>query len=179
VGIARRDGVVTMMTGVELREAVAVLRDEVLDTVQHGDHDPPGTEVFEIVLRALAAARRDSRPGSEPGFDLAIDDAVSRRLAWGHDEAAILADTERVFDRLVVATERAFRDPHDQMSVIEVAAAVASAVSRSVALAAIARAERARATRLREEMTQRQLKDVLERQTATIDRLEAELSREH
>jgi len=44
------------MSDVDLIEAVSVLRDEVLDTVEHGDRDPPGAEVFEALLRALSMA---------------------------------------------------------------------------------------------------------------------------
>jgi hypothetical protein len=80
-----------------------------------------------------------------------------------------------VFDRLVVAVERAFRDPADQMIVFESATLVSVTVARVVSLAAVARASRDRAARLREEMSQRQLKEVLEKQKATIERLEADL----
>lgn len=158
------------MSDVDLTEAVAVLRDEVLETVEHGDRGPPGTEVFDAVLRALTVGGE-----SVPGLDLALHDAVSRRLAWGDSEEVVLADAEMVFDRLVVAVERAFRDPADQMVVIEAATLVAGTVARVVSLAAVARASRDRATRLREEMAQRQLKEVLEKQKANIARLEAEL----
>jgi hypothetical protein len=81
-----------------------------------------------------------------------------------------------VFDRLMVSAERAFRDPDDQMVVIEAATQVAVMVSRVVAAAAIARATRDRGARMREETTQRQLRDVLEAQRATIERLERELA---
>lgn len=155
------------MTDVDMAEAVAVLRDEVLDTVEHGDRDPPGAEVFDAVLRALTVGGE-----SVPGLDLALHDAVSRRLAWGDSEEVVLADAEMVFDRLLVAVERAFRDPADQMVVIEAATLVAVTVARVVSLAAVARASRDRAARLREEMAQRQLKEVLEKQKATIASLE-------
>ncbi len=169
MGIPRHHPVVTM-SDVNLTEAVAVLRDEVLDTVEHGDRDPPGTEVFDAVLRALTVGGE-----SVPGLDLALHDAVSRRLAWGDSEESVLADAEMVFDRLVNAVERAFRDPADQMVVIEAATLVAVTVARVVSLAAVARASRDRAARLREEMAQRQLKDVLEKQKANIALLEREL----
>lgn len=161
------------MENAGLAKALQVLRDEVLDTVSHGDHDPPGTEVFEALLRALAI-------GGEfvPGLDLTLHDAVARRLAWGDSEEAVLADAELVFDRLLASVERAFREPLDQMVVIEAATQVASTVSRVVALAAVARAGRDRASRLREEAAQRQLKDVLEKQKAAIQRLEQELKQE-
>jgi hypothetical protein len=154
----------------ELTEQVAVLRDEVLDTVEHGDRDPPGTEVFDAVLRALTVGGE-----SVPGLDVALRDAVSRRLAWGDSEEVVLADAETVFDRLIVAVERAFRDPADQMVVIEAATLVAVTVTRVVALAAVARASRDRAARLREELAQRQLREVLEKQKAAVERLDSEL----
>jgi len=156
-----------------LAEAVRVLRDEVLDTVQHGDRDPPGAEVFEALLRALTIGGE-----SIPGLDLALHDAVARRLAWGDSEEAVLADAELVFDRLIVSVDRAFRDPADQMVVIEAATQVAVTVSRVVALAAVARAGRDRAAGMREEMSHQQLKEVLEKQKATIQRLEHELKQD-
>jgi hypothetical protein len=156
---------------VDLTEAIRVLRDEVLDTVRHGDRDPPGTEVFEALLRALAIGGE-----SVPGLDLTLHDAVARRLAWGDSEEEVLADAELVFDRLMVSVERAFRDVEDQMVVIEAATQVAVTVSRVVALAAVARASRDRAARTREEMAQDQLRDALDQQQATIQRLEHELA---
>jgi hypothetical protein len=161
------------MSDADMVESVFVLRDEVLDTVEHGDRDPPGAEVFEALLRALAIGGE-----SVPGLDLALHDSVSRRLAWGDSEESVLSDAEQVFDRLMIAVERAFRDPADQMVVIEAATLVAVTVARVVSLAAVARASRDRAARLREEMAQRQLKEVLEKQKATIVRLEAELKQD-
>jgi hypothetical protein len=158
------------MSELDLIEAVRALRDEVLDTVEHGDREPSGSEVFEALLRALSV-----RGESAPGVDLALYDAVARRLAWGDSEEAVLADAERIFDRLIVTAERALRAPEDQMVVIEAATQVAVTVSRVVALAAVAGAGRDRAARMREEMLQRQLKEVLEKQKATIQRLEREL----
>lgn len=162
------------MAGADLIEAVRVLRDEVLDTVQHGDRDPPGAEVFDAVLRALVVGGE-----SVPGLDLALHDAVARRLAWGDGEENVLADAEAVFDRLLVAAERAFRDPADQMVVAEAATLVAGTVARVVAHAAVARASRDRAARLREEMAQRQLREALDQQEATIGLLEDELRRDY
>jgi hypothetical protein len=155
------------MSDADMVEAVNVLRDEVLDTAEQGDRDPPGSEVFDALLRALAVGGE-----SVPGLDLALHDSISRRLAWGDSEESVLADAETVFDRVLVAVERAFRDPADQMVVMEAATLVAVTVSRVVALAAVARASRDRAARLREEMAQRQLREVLDKQKATIARLE-------
>jgi len=154
----------------DLVEAVSVLRDEVLETAEHGDRDPPGAEVFDALLRALSIGGE-----SVPGLDLTLHDSVSRRLAWGDSEEVVLSDAEMVFDRLMIATERAFRDPADQMVVIEAALQVAVTVARVVSLAAVARATRDRAARLREEMSQRQLEEVLEKQKANIARLEQDL----
>lgn len=155
------------MSDVDLIEAVSVLRDEVLDTAEQGDRDPPGAEVFDALLRALAIGG-----DSVPGLDIQLREAVSRRLAWGDSEEAVLADCEMVFDRLLVSVERAFHDPADRMVLVEAATQVAVTVSRVVSLAAVARASRDRAARLREEIAQRQLKEVLEKQRSSIVRLE-------
>ena len=153
----------------DIMESVGVLRDEVLATVEHGDRDPPGGEVFDALLDALAIGG-----DSAPGIDTALIEAVSRRLAWGDSEERLLGDAEAVFDRVMVAVDRAFRDPADRMVVIEAATLVAVTVARVVSQAALSRASRDRAARLREEMTQRQLTEVIERQKATIARLERE-----
>ncbi len=158
------------MSDVDLLESVRVLRDEVLDTVEFGDRDPPGSEFFEALLNALTIGGE-----SVPGLDLSLHDAVSRRLAWGDSEEAVLADSEAVFDRVMIAVERAFRDPADRMVVIEAATLVAATVARVVALAAVGRATRDKAARLREEMSQRQLKEVLDKQRSSIVRLEYEV----
>jgi len=157
---------------VDLGEAVRVLRDEVLATVEHGDRDPPGAEVFDAVLRTLAAGGE-----SVPGLDLALHDAVARRLAWGDSEEVVLSDAELVFDRLMIAVDRAFRDPADRMVAIEAATQVAATIARVVALAAVARASRDRAALLREALAQRQLREVLDKQRSSIVRLEREVRR--
>ena len=143
---------------VDLIEAVKVLRDDVLETLEHGDRDPPGAEVFDAVVAALTVGGE-----SVPGLDLQLHDAVTRRLAWGDSEEVVLSDAER-----------AFREPADRMVVIEAATQVAVTVARVVSLAAVGRASRDRAARLREEMAQRQLKDVLEKQRSSIVRMELE-----
>lgn len=158
------------MSDDDMALAVAVLRDEVLDTAEHGDRDPPGAEVFDALLRALSVGGE-----SVPGLDLQLHDAVSRRLAWGDREDVVLQDSELVFERLLVAVERSLRDPADQLVVLEAALQVSVTVARVVAMAAVTRATRDRAARLREEMMQRQLKEVLEKQKANIARLEEEL----
>ena len=157
------------MSDVDLVEAIKVLRDEVLETAEH-DREPPGGEFFDALLASLTVGGE-----SMPGLDLTLHDAVARRLAWGDSEEVVLADAEAVFDRLLVATERAFRDPADQMVVVEAATQVAVTVSRVVSLAAVQRATRDRAARLREEMTQRQLREVLEKQRSSIGTMQRDL----
>src|SRR3569623_1359208 len=128
------------MSDVDLIEAVSVLRDEVLDTVEHGARDPPGAEVFQALLRALSIGGE-----SVPGLDLQLHDSVTRRLAWGDSEEGVRADAEMVFDRLMIAVERALRDPADRMVVVEAATQVAVTDARVVSLAALGRAARDRA----------------------------------
>jgi len=157
------------MSDVDLVEAVSVLRDEVLDTAEHGDRDPPGAEVFDAIVNALMIGGE-----SIPGLDLALHDSVARRLAWGDSEAVVLSDAEVVFDRLMIAVERALGDPPDRMVIIEAATQIAVTVARVVSLAAVARAARDRAARLREEMAQKQLQVVLDKQRSSIVRMELE-----
>jgi hypothetical protein len=158
-----------MMTRSNMVDAVRVLRDEVLDTVEHGDRDPPGAEVFDALLRTLA-----SEGNTASGYEVLGED-IARRLAWGDTEERVLADAERVFDRVVTAIERAVRDPVGRMVVLDAVALIASTVARVVSLSTVARASRDRAAKLREEMTQRQLEEVLHKQKQTILRLEQDL----
>ena len=152
------------MTG--LADRVGVLRDEVLDLVERGDGDQPGADVFDAIVRALAAYGETA-----PGIDLTLHDAIARRLAWGDSEDLVLNDCENVFHRLARAAERGLRDPAEEMLVLEVAAEVATQVARIVALSALGRASRDRAARSREELAQRRLRDALTDQRATLTRL--------
>lgn len=142
----------------ELVERVAVLRDEVLDAAGAGASDSC-SELFEAVLSALTLGGE-----SVAGIEVTVQDAVARRLAWGDPEAQLLADAEWVFDRLMVAVDRGFRVADDRMAVIEAMTQVAVMVSRAIALHAVARSAKDRASRLREEMAQRQLRDAVEKQ---------------
>jgi len=152
-----------------LSDRVQVLRDEVLDTAERGDRDPPGTEIFDALIRALATTE------SGAGIDLNLRDAVARRLAWGDTEEVVLGDAGEVFTRLMKAIGRAFRDPEEQMAVTEAAADVITTASRIVALAALGRAGRDRSARTREELAQRRLHDALAEQKATLARLQQEV----
>ena len=62
------------MSDVDLVEAVRVLRDEVLDTVEHGDRDPPGAEVFDAIVSALTIGGDDFH--ETPSFFCRLDDDV-------------------------------------------------------------------------------------------------------
>ncbi|MBK7540150.1 MAG: hypothetical protein IPI49_33310 [Myxococcales bacterium] len=154
----------------ELVERVAVLRDEVLDVSGVGASDACA-EIFEAVLSALTLGTE-----SIAGIDVTVQDSVARRLAWGDSESQLLADAEWLFDRLLIACERAFRDHDDQMVVIEAATGVSVMLSRALARHAVARAARDRASRLREEMAQRQLLDAVDKQAQRIAERERELA---
>lgn len=149
-----------------LADRVLVLRDEVLDTVEQGSRDPAGAEVFDALVRSVA-----SFGDTVPGLDLTLYDAVARRLAWGDREEAILADADSVCRRLLKAAQRAFRDPAEEMLVVEIATDVLCTTARVVALAAVGRAGRERSARLREELAQRRLRDALTRQAEEERRL--------
>ncbi len=154
-----------------LADRVAVLRDEVLATADNSaDREPPGSEVFDAVLRGLAVS-------TETGLDLALHDAVARRLAWGDTEAKVLADAGEVCRRLLAAAQRALRDPGDELQVASAVAEAASAAARIVAMLVLGRVARERAAQLREEMAQERLGQALERQREELTRLEDAVSR--
>ncbi|MEZ4403363.1 MAG: hypothetical protein R3B06_25275 [Kofleriaceae bacterium] len=155
----------------ELGERVAVLRDEVLDVVAGGREDAPGEAIFEAIVRTLSAGLDTAL-----GLDLTLHDAVSRRLAWGDTEQAILDDADRVFERLARAAQRALRDADEEMLVLEAAADVVCSTARILALSALGRASRDRAATLREELAQRRLREALDEQARNLRRLEDEVA---
>jgi hypothetical protein len=158
-------------TSPSLADRVAVLRDEVLATAENSvDREPPGSEVFDAVLRALAVS-------TETGLDLALHDAVARRLAWGDTEAKVLADAGEVCRRLLAAAQRALRDPADELQVASSVAEAASSAARIVAMLVLGRVARERSAQLREEMAQERLGQALERQREELARLEEAVAR--
>jgi hypothetical protein len=154
-----------------LADRVNFLRDEVLETAERGDADPPGAEVFDAIVRALVIQGE-----TEPGLDHTLHDAISRRLAWGDREDTLLGDADAVCARLLAAAQRSFPDASEEMTVVETAAEVVSAVARMVAMTAVARAGRERAAKLREELGQKRLKDAIDRQKTELKRLEKQKS---
>lgn len=155
-----------------LADRVAVLRDEVLATADTSDREPPGSEVFDAVLRGLASASETT-----PGVDLALHDAIARRLAWGDTEAKVLADASEVCRRLLAAAQRALRDPADELQVAAAVGEAGSAAARIVAVLVLGRVARERSAQLREEMAQERLGQALERQREELARLEDAVAR--
>jgi hypothetical protein len=150
--------------GAVLADRIAILRDQVLETAERGEDHPLGAEIFDAVVRSLAV-----RDATDPGLDLALHDALSRRLAWGDDELAVLADTEAVCQRLLDATRRALDAPTEEV-VAEAVTDVGCAAARIVAMAAVGRAGRERAALLREQGALARLERALERQRAELAR---------
>lgn len=150
-----------------LADRVLILRDEVLDTAARGERNPLGAEIFDAIVRSLA-----SYEATDPGLDLALHDAVSRRLAWGDDEHTVIADAEDVCDRLLMAARRALSSASEEMVVAEAACQVACAAARIVALAAVGRAGRDRAALLRERATITRLQHAVVAQSAELRRLD-------
>src|SRR5690606_24356606 len=122
------------MSAASLPDRIAVLRDEVLATAETGDREPPGAEVFDAVLRLVAA-----RAETSPALDLALHDAISRRLAWGDSEARVLSDAREVCVRLLSASQRALRDPREEQQVAAAVAEAGSAAARIIALLVLGR----------------------------------------
>jgi len=150
----------------DLADCMEALRDDVLSPVDDLDQEPPGVEIFDAVIRAIVAEVETS-----PGLDMALHEAISRRLAWGELESIILADAEEVYDRLLIACQRVVIDPVDEILVAEVTTEVVCAAARVVAHAAISRGSHERAACLREELVHRRLRDILHRQEEEFARL--------
>lgn len=150
-----------------LADRVAVLRDEVLATADTTDGEPRGSEVFDAILRELS-----SRAETTPGLDLALHDSIARRLAWGDGESRVLTDSRDVCRRLLAATQRALRDPADEMHVAMAAAEVGAAAARIVSLLVLGRVGRERSSQLREELAHDRLGQALARQKEELARLE-------
>ena len=150
-----------------LADRVAVLRDEVLATAEATEGEPRGSEVFDAILRSLSA-----RAETTPGLDLALHDSIARRLAWGDGESRVLTDSRDVCRRLLAATQRALRDPGDQMHVALAATEVGSAAARIVALLVLGRVGRERSAQRREELAHERLGQALARQREELQRLE-------
>lgn len=165
----------------DLAGRLAILRDEVLETAQHGD-DAPGAAVFDAMLRALMvgveATVRTELPvgdGPPPGVDGILASTLDTQLAWGGREGALLAEIDAVFDRLMLAVDRAIDHPGELILVVDAAGRVFAAAASYLARAAVARAGRDRAQRVRDELVLRQLDEALAEQVHNIARLRAEL----
>ncbi len=171
-----------------LLDRVAGFRDEVLGGADGGDRAAPGSEVFDAVLRALAGGRgagraawRDSgsrRGGSRwvAGVDLALHDAIARRLAWRDSELGVLGDTREVCRRFLAVGHRLLSEPEEEMDVAQAVAESGSAASRILIILVLGRVARERAALLREELAQERLSQALERQRHELDRLEKALA---
>jgi hypothetical protein len=149
-----------------LADRVAAFRDEVLAAAT-GDREPPASEVFDAVVRTLSRGRAAS--ASE--VDLALHDAIARRLAWGDSEIQILADGRDVCSGLLDAARRALRDPDEEMDVAVAVAEAGSAAARILLLLVLGRIARERAALLREELAQERLARAIERQRDELARL--------
>jgi hypothetical protein len=145
-----------------LADRVAALRGQVLAGEQGGEREPPGSEVFDAVLRILS--RGDA--------DRVLQDGIARRLAWRDSELRVLTDTGEVCRRLLAAAHRALRDPDEEMEVAQAVAEAGSAAARILIHLLVGRLARERAALLREELSHERLGQALERQKEELARLE-------
>lgn len=181
-----------------LAERVMGFREEVLAAA--GERDAPGPEVFDAVLRVLAArARPDGkaapaaadqptvtdrirpapagrrRPASSD-LDLALHDAIARRLAWRDSELRVLGDAREVSRRMLAAARRALTEPAEEMEVARAVAEAGTAAARILIGLVLGRVARERAALLREERAQDRLTEALSRQRDELARLEKALA---
>lgn len=149
-----------------LAERVAGLRDEVL-SAPDGEREPPGSEVFDAVLRILSGGGVAANE-----VDRALHDGIARRLAWRDSELRVLSDAGEVCRRLLAAARRALRDPDDEMEVACAVAEVGSAAARILTQLVLGRIARERAALLREELAHQRLGQAIETQREELARLE-------
>jgi hypothetical protein len=154
----------------EMSDRFAVLRDEGLNCAELGE-SAPGSEVFEAILANLTHLGE-----TDPGLDLSLHDALSRRLAWGESPSAVAVDCDSVCKRLIDATLRSFPDPGEATQVIAVITEVACAASRHIARMAVQQAGKERALERREMMVQRQLAQAISQQDEEISKLTKQLN---
>jgi len=96
-------------------------------------------------------------------------------ILHGLEGSSDRGNVRNVCRALMAAVQRAIRDPLDEMVVIETIAEVGCAAARIIALAAVGRGARERASQMREELAQNRLRQALERQREEIEKLEAAL----
>ncbi len=153
------------MSQATLAHRLEVLRDEALNTAEFGE-DAPGAEIFDAVINRLAAMG-----DTDPGLDMSLHDALSRRLAWGENPSTVIVDGDMVSKRLVAAAQRSFTDPDEATKIVATITDVACAASRHIARLAVQGASKERAQQRRELMVQRQLASALEQQRELIEQL--------
>jgi hypothetical protein len=154
-----------MTRGPALVDRVAALRDQVLAGEDDGDREPPGSEVFDAVLRILSR-------GVAGDADRVLHESIARRLAWRDSELRVLTDVGDVCRRLLAAAHRSLRDPDEEMEVAQAIAEAGSAAARILIHLLVGRLARERAALLREELSHERLGQALERQKEELARLE-------
>lgn len=156
--------------GESLGDRFSVLRDEALKCAEYGE-SAPGSEVFDAILGGLRHLA-----DTEPGFDLSLQDALSRRLAWGDNPSAIAVDCDAVCQRLLDAIPRSFPDAEEATLVISIITEVTCTASRHIARLAVQQASKERALERREMMVHRQLSAAIGQQDQIISDLTHQLN---
>ncbi len=145
-----------------LGEQLEVLRDEALNSAELSG-DAGGEEVFDAIVSRVVRMNE-----TDPGLDMALRDALNRRLAWGESLSLVIADCDSVCRRLLVAVQRSLPDPEDASRIAAIIAEVSCDAARHLARNAVERASKERALQRREMMVQRQLETALNQQDKFI-----------
>jgi hypothetical protein len=152
-----------------LSERLSILRDEALNCAEFGD-EATGGEIFDAIRNQLFRST-----DTDPGLDLSLHDALSRRLAWGENPAAVLVDCDAVCKRLTAAVLRSFPSPKESTKIIGIITEVACQSARHLARVAAQQTSKERALERREAMVQQQLQSVLDQQEELIRDLSGQL----
>lgn len=159
-----------------IAQQLAILRDEVLLTSEHGEA-APGAAYFDAIVAAVEQREAPGHGGvPSDDVDRVLAAALDAQLALRGPDGAVLAEADATFDRLVVAVDRSLENPADLMVVVDCACTVFAQLASHVSRAAITRAARDRAERVRQELVVRQLEDALAEQGTNLARLRADLA---
>ncbi len=160
---------------IALEERFEVLRDEALNSSEFGD-DAPGAEIFDTIINRIAHLGESSRGETESDLDLSLQDSLSRRLAWGEDAAAVIADCGAVSNRILEAVRRSFPSSDESIQIVSIVTDVTCAAYRYISMVTVQRSGKERSQHRREMMVQRQLASELEKQEILLEQINSKSS---
>jgi len=141
-------------------ELLAALRAELPAGSEMGPEDTLAHHVLDAVARRLEQGSVAS------SVDIILRDQLGRQLAWGSTRGEVLEDAGAVCARILDAASE--QSAAGANVLLFATREVSAACARFVSLASVARAQAARAARVREENAQERLEKALEGQRGVL-----------